>query len=119
MSKDCRTVHDLAQDVRRRCLEAYGEAPFARMCMEFDQSIDHAVVPCDEEGDPDLAEGDEGTARVIGVMHKLAHEALGVEGVKMLQIGLVWLDGHGIGHLKVDVLGVALEEIRQGGYRAE
>lgn len=81
--------------------------------MEFDASIDLAVVPCDEKGDLELSDGDEGTARVVAVIHTLAHEALGVESAKMFQIGLVWLDGHGLGNWEIQHLGQRLEEIRK------
>jgi hypothetical protein len=76
-------------------MEAYGQATFAMMCMEFDAMFDAA---------------DNEYIRYIDVMQLIA----GYQTPRNMQLGCVWLDGHNYGDRSVEWLAGELARIRQG-----
>lgn len=100
------TIKHLADEARARALSHYGEAAFARMCMEFQSRL----VPegaCDEEGElgDDL---DEDVSFVIAVIKLMAHST----DPKTLQLGMIWLDGKGFGQVTIPQLYKWFEKYR-------
>jgi hypothetical protein len=82
------TVKQLADSVRRDGLATYGEAGFARLCLDFERRID---------GDFDQA---------------LAVLAAG-QDPKAVTLALVWLDGQGYSLLTVAQLAAVLYKLRE------
>ncbi len=90
-----RTIKGLAVSAQRRSRVYYGDAAFAKMCMEFDDQF---------------AKGDNDYTRYVSVMRVLAEYPSAVN----MQIGAVWLDGHGHDDRAVEWLAGKLGRIRQG-----
>ncbi len=90
---DSLTIKGFADQTRRRAIEAYGEAGFAKLCLHFDKQI-----PAGREED-----------RLETVLAVLARG----RDAKVLQLCLVWLDGHGYSAWNVAVLLNELNAIRR------
>jgi hypothetical protein len=73
---------------------AYGEAAWAMMCMEFEAMFDEA---------------ENEYIRYIEVMQLIA----GYQTPRNMQLGCVWLDGHGFGDHPVEWLADELARVRQ------
>jgi hypothetical protein len=83
------TIADLAVSARRRGIEYYGEAAFARLCMDFDRMLpEHSLNSLLRL----LAEFNDG---------------------KTMQLGICWLDGQGYGDRPVEWLGHELARLRR------
>lgn len=105
-----RTIKQLADEARVRAISHYGEAAFAKMCLEFDQSI----LPHDlyEEYADDNGAGrveEDPQSKVTSVFRKITQ----TKDPKTLQLALIWLDGHGWGKLNLETLNWWLDRVRQ------
>jgi hypothetical protein len=103
------TIQQLAGQARARAIAHYGEARYAKMCLAFDQHL-VPVGQCDEEGE--LGDMDEATSFALAVFKLLAHSP----DPLTLQLGLIWLDGYGLGTMTLAMLGDLLAKIRAGAY---
>jgi hypothetical protein len=83
------TIHDLAASARRRGIEHYGEADFARLCMDFEKQL------------PEQS---------LNSFFRLLVE---FDDAKTMQLGFCWLDGNGYGDRPVDWLGQELARCRK------
>jgi hypothetical protein len=96
--KQQRNIKDLADNARRRGRDYYGDAAWAKMCLEFDDQF---------------AGGANIYVRYVAVMRMLAEYQSPVN----MQLGCVWLDGHGYGDRSVEWLAGELARIRMQGMK--
>lgn len=83
------TIHDLAVSTRRRGIEHYGEADFARLCMDFDKQLrEHSL-------------------------NSLFRLLVEFNDGKTMQLAFCWLDGNGYGNRSVEWLGQELVKARK------
>lgn len=83
------TIHDLAVSTRRRGLEHYGEADFARLCLDFDKQLpEHSL-------------------------NSLFTLLVEFDNAKTMQLAFCWLDANGYGSRSVEWLGQELARVRQ------
>lgn len=71
------------------------QAEFARQCIEFDQELGDASQEL----------------RPLLLLQKMANTS----DDEVLQMGAVWLDGHGYGDMTLENLGLTMAKLRQGG----
>jgi hypothetical protein len=103
------TIKQLADEARARAMAHYGEAEFAKMCLEFDQRIlplDLYEEYADDEGAGRVEEDPQ--SKVTSVFKLIAKN----KDPKTLQLALIWLDGHGWGKMKLESLHWWLDRVR-------
>lgn len=103
------TIKQLADQARARAISYYGEAAFARMCLEFDQSILPNDLYEEYADDDGVGRVEEDPQSKVTSIFKIMTEST---DPKTLQLALVWLDGHGWGKLNLETLNWWLDRAR-------
>jgi hypothetical protein len=93
--KHSNTVRWFASQVRARAISCYGEANFARMCMEFMENMPPATMSYTFEKNWEVSRNN-----LIEALKVMAHTSNPIT----LHLAIVWLDGHGYGDVKLESL---------------
>ena len=104
------SVQEMARRARRRVIEQYGEAAFARLCLNFETRL---RLIGQEGTNEDEDATDELTKQALKLLRILSqHPESEQEQTDPMIFALIWLDGRGWGQMSIKQLAFILKSLQ-------